>query len=93
MFPFTRSINPSSSKRIAYHLVFSQLEPETVKDTINPTPQIKTVLETSTTDLQTIERIIYLAIEEIYLVTDTPAILKTAIVKIPKNTKKSNVPN
>jgi hypothetical protein len=32
----------------------------------------------------------YLATDEMYLVTETPAILNTAIVKIPRKTKKSN---
>jgi hypothetical protein len=53
-----------------------------------------TVLEASTTDLSYIHltTFVYLAKLDTYLVTDTPAILKTAIVHIPANTKNSNIP-
>lgn len=90
-FPNTKIQNPSNSKTIASHLVFSHFASGSIQVIANETAHIIKVLETSTRDL-IYQRNLYLANEDTYLVTETPHILNVAIVNTPKITQKSNKP-
>lgn len=86
-FPPTRIKKPTSSTKIAptfksSHLKFGRVEPA-VSVIMMPIAQTNTVLVTSPIDL---------ANALIYFVTVTPQILKVAIEKIPKITKKRSAP-